>query len=213
MSIERRRLMAAYGAELVLTPREQGMRGAISRARELAASTANSWIPQQFENQANVEVHRRTTAREILNDFPDGFDMLITGIGTGGHITGVGQMLRSRSLGLKIFGVEPSASPVLSGGAAGPHPIQGIGAGFVPAILDRSLLDGVIQITRDEAFECAQRCARVEGILVGISTGAALAAVTKKLPELRPGGRILTFCYDSGERYLSVEGLLPYPAS
>jgi cysteine synthase len=207
MSIERRRLMAAYGAQLDLTPREKGMKGAIERAQELAASTKNSWIPQQFENDANIEVHRTTTAKEILQDFPEGIDMFITGVGTGGHITGVAEILKKKFIGLKVFAVEPALSPVLSGGQPGPHPLQGLGAGFIPKNLHTNLLDGVIQITKEEAFEYAQRCAREEGILVGISSGAALAAVAKKLPDLPAGGRILTFCYDTGERYLSIDGL------
>jgi len=207
MSIERRRLMSAYGAEFDLTSREKGMKGAIERAKELAASTPNSWIPQQFENEANTEVHRRTTARELLEDFPEGFDALITGVGTGGHITGVSEVLKKQFPKLKTFAVEPALSPVLSGGSPGPHPIQGIGAGFVPAILRKDLLDGVIQVTKEEAFSYAQRAAREEGIFVGISSGASLAAVAKKLPELPSGSRVLTFSYDTGERYLSVEGL------
>jgi cysteine synthase len=209
MSMERRRILTAYGAQLELTPREKGMKAAIERANELAAATKNSWIPQQFENEANVEVHRRTTANEILNDFPEGFDMLITGVGTGGHITGVAQVLKKRFPKLKVFAVEPSLSPVISGGKPGPHPLQGLGAGFIPKNLDTKILDGSIQITKEEAFEYAQRCAREEGILVGISSGASLAAVAKKIPELPKGGRILTFCYDTGERYLSIEGLFP----
>jgi cysteine synthase A len=209
MSTERRRILTAYGAQLELTPREKGMKGAIERANELAAATKNSWIPQQFENEANVEVHRRTTANEILNDFPEGFDMVITGVGTGGHITGVSGVLKKRFPRLKVFAVEPALSPVISGGKPGPHPLQGLGAGFIPKILDTKILDGSIQVTKEEAFEYAQRCAREEGILVGISSGAALAAVAQKLPELPKGGRVLTFCYDTGERYLSVEGLFP----
>lgn len=207
MSVERRRLMAAYGAKLELTPREKGMKGAIEKANELAAATKNSWIPQQFENEANIEIHRKTTAEEILRDFPQGFDMLITGVGTGGHITGVAEVLKKKFPKLKIFAVEPSLSPVISGGQPGPHPLQGLGAGFIPKNLHTEILDGVIQITKDEAFEYAQRCAREEGILVGISSGASLAAVAKKLPDLPKNGKIITFCYDTGERYLSVEGL------
>jgi cysteine synthase A len=207
MSVERRRLMAAYGAQLELTPREKGMKGAIEKANELAAVTKNSWIPQQFENEANIEIHRKTTAEEILRDFPQGFDMLITGVGTGGHITGVAEVLKKKFPKLKIFAVEPSLSPVISGGQPGPHPLQGLGAGFIPKNLHTEILDGVIQITKDEAFEYAQRCAREEGILVGISSGASLAAVAKKLPDLPKNGKIITFCYDTGERYLSVEGL------
>jgi cysteine synthase A len=207
MSIERRRLMTAYGAQLELTPREKGMNGAIERAKEIAASTKNSWIPQQFENEANIEIHRKTTAEEILHDFPKGIDMLITGVGTGGHITGVGELLKKKFPKLKVYAVEPALSAVISGGKPGPHPLQGLGAGFIPKNLHTDILDGAIKITKEEAFEYAQRCAREEGILVGISTGAALAAVAKKLPELPKDGIILTFCYDTGERYLSVEGL------
>jgi len=209
MSIERRRLMAAYGATFELTPREKGMKGAIARAAELVAEIPNAWMPQQFENEANIEVHRRTTAQEILRDFPEGLDVLITGVGTGGHITGCAEVLKKRLPRLKVFAVEPAASPVISGGAPSPHPIQGIGAGFVPKNLHVDLLDGVIQVGKDEAFTYAARCAKEEGILVGISSGASLAAVAKKLPELPAGARVFTFCYDTGERYLSVEGLLP----
>ncbi len=209
MSVERRRLMAAYGATFELTPREKGMKGAIARANELVAETPNAWMPQQFENEANIEVHRRTTAQEIARDFPEGLDLLITGVGTGGHITGCAEVLKARFPGLQVFAVEPAASPVISGGQPGPHPLQGIGAGFVPQNLHVELLDGVIQVDKDEAFAYAARCAREEGILVGISSGASLAAVAKKLPELPAGTRVLTFCYDTGERYLSVEGLLP----
>jgi cysteine synthase len=207
MSIERRRLMSAYGAEFDLTPREKGMKGAIERAKELAASTPNSWIPQQFENEANTAIHRATTAQEILQDFPDGFDVLITGVGTGGHITGVSEVLKQKFPKLKTYAVEPVLSPVLSGGTPGPHPLQGIGAGFVPAILKRDLLDGVIQVGKEEAYAYAVRAAKEEGIFIGISSGASLAAVAKKLPELPPKSRILTFNYDTGERYLSIDGL------
>ncbi|MBK7260116.1 MAG: cysteine synthase A [Ignavibacteriae bacterium] len=207
MSVERRRIMSAYGAEFDLTPREKGMKGAIERAKELAAATPGAWIPQQFENQANVEVHRNTTAREILEDFPEGLDVLITGVGTGGHITGVAEVVRAKFPDLEVFAVEPALSPVLSGGAPGPHPIQGIGAGFVPAILKKELLDGVIQVTKEESFQYAQRAAKEEGIFLGISSGASLAAVAKKLPELPAKSRVLTFNYDTGERYLSIDGL------
>ena len=207
MSIERRRLITAYGAELDLTPREKGMKGAIERAKELAAATPGAWIPQQFENQANVEIHRTTTAREILQDFPEGLDVLITGVGTGGHITGVTEVVRAKFPALKTFAVEPALSPVLSGGAPGPHPLQGIGAGFIPAILKKELLTGVIQVTKEEAFTYAQRAAKEEGIFIGISSGASLAAVAKKLPELPAKSRVLTFNYDTGERYLSIDGL------
>jgi cysteine synthase A len=207
MSVERRRLMAVYGARFELTPREKGMKGAIERATELVRTTPHAWMPQQFDNEANVEIHRRTTAREIVEDFPEGIDYLITGVGTGGHITGCAEILKQKFRGLKVFAVEPALSPVISGGKPGPHPIQGIGAGFIPKNLHTELLDGVIQITQEEAFDFAQRSAREEGILVGISSGAALAAVSKKLPEVPEGSRILTFCYDTGERYLSVDGL------
>lgn len=207
MSVERRRLMAAYGATFELTPREKGMKGAIARAHELLREIPNAWMPQQFENPANVEVHRRTTAQEILRDFPEGIDVLITGVGTGGHISGVAEVLKAHWPHLKVFAVEPAASPVISGGQPGPHPIQGIGAGFIPANLNLSVLDGVITVTKEEAYEMAVRCAREEGILVGVSSGASLAAVRKKLPEIPAGQRVLTFCYDTGERYLSVEGL------
>jgi cysteine synthase A len=207
MSIERRRLMAAYGAKLELTPRAQGMKGAIARAQELAAQTPHAWIPQQFENNANVEVHRRTTAREILQDFPEGLDYLITGVGTGGHITAVAEILKERFPRLKVFAVEPAKSPVLSGGQPGPHPIQGIGAGFVPKILKTELLDGIIQVPEEEAFDFARRAAKEEGIFLGISSGASLAAVQRKLAEIPDGSRVLTFNYDTGERYLSIETL------
>ncbi len=207
MSIERRKLMTAYGAELELTPREKGMKGAIERAGELAEATPGAWIPQQFENEANVEIHRNATASEVLDDFPEGLDVLITGVGTGGHITGVGEVLKKRFPRLKVFAVEPALSAVISGGPPGPHPLQGLGAGFIPKNLHTEVLDGTIQITKDEAFTYAVRAAREEGIFGGISSGAALAAVAKKLPELPHGCRVLTFNYDTGERYLSVEGL------
>ena len=207
MSIERRRLMALYGAEFVLTPREKGMKGAIEKAAELTAATPNAWMPQQFDNPANTEIHRTTTAREILNDFPEGLDYCITGVGTGGHITGVAEILKQHFPALKVFAVEPELSPVLSGGAPGPHPIQGIGAGFAPSILNRDILDGIIQVSKEEAFTYTQKLAKEEGILVGISTGASLAAVAKKLGEIPAGSKVLTFNYDTGERYLSIEGL------
>ena len=207
MSIERRRLMAIYGAEFVLTPREKGMKGAIETATEIVSTTSNAWMPAQFDNPANTEIHRRTTAMEVLNDFPEGLDYLITGVGTGGHITALAEILKEKFTGLKVFAVEPALSPVISGGAPGPHPLQGLGAGFVPSILNTALLDGTIQIKKEEAFEYAQRAAKEEGILVGISSGAALAAVAKKLPEIPKGAKVLTFCYDTGERYLSIEGL------
>jgi cysteine synthase A len=207
MSIERRKLMSIYGAEFVLTPREKGMKGAIEKATELAESTPNSWIPQQFNNQANVEAHKKTTALEIAADFPDGLDYIITGVGTGGHITGVAEVLKAKFPKLKVFAVEPELSPVLSGGAPGPHPIQGIGAGFVPKIYRSDLIDGVIQVSKEDAFEFARKIALQEGIFVGISTGASLAAVAKKIAEIPAGAKILTFNYDTGERYLSIEGL------
>ena len=209
MSIERRRLMLAYGASFDLTPKEKGMKGAIARAQELQAQTPHSWIPQQFENPANVEVHARTTAQEILADFPDGLDVLITGVGTGGHITGVARVLKAKFPRLLVFAVEPAASPVISGGQPGPHTLQGLGAGFIPKNLDVSLLDGVILVDAEPAREYARRCAREEGILVGISSGATLTAIAQKLPELPAGSRILGFNYATGERYLSVEGFLP----
>jgi cysteine synthase A len=207
MSIERRKVLTSLGAELELTPREKGMKGAIAKAQELAAEIPGSWIPLQFDNPANFEVHRDFTAQEILADFPEGFDYLITGVGTGGHISGVAEVLKGKFPNLKVFAVEPEASPVISGGQPGPHPIQGIGAGFIPKNLKTELLDGTIQISRDEAFEFTQKAAKLEGLFVGISSGASLAAVAKKLPELPAGSRILTFSYDHGERYLSVDGL------
>lgn len=207
MSVERRKIMAAYGAKFELTPRELGMKGAIEKANQIAANNPKAWIPQQFENEANVKIHINTTAQEILNDFPDGVDYLITGVGTGGHITGVSKVLKEKFPNLKTFAVEPELSPVLSGGKPSPHPIQGIGAGFVPKILDTSLLDGIITVSKEEAFEFAQRAAKEEGIFMGISSGASLAAVSKKLKEIPEGKKILTFNYDTGERYLSIEGL------
>jgi len=207
MSIERRKLMSIYGAEFELTPREKGMKGAIERAAELTAATPNGWSPRQFDNAANVEVHRKTTAREIIEDFPDGVDYVITGVGTGGHITGVAEVLKEKWPSVKVFAVEPELSPVLSGGSPAPHPIQGIGAGFVPSIYNSGVIDGVIQVSKDEAFDFARRVAKEEGILVGISTGASLAAVNKKLAEIPEGATVLTFNYDTGERYLSIEGL------
>ena len=209
MSVERRRLMLAYGARFELTPREKGMNGSIARAQELLAATPGGWIPQQFENPANIEVHVRTTAREIAEDFPDGLDVLITGVGTGGHITGCAQTLKAKWPGLKVYAVEPAASPVISGGKPSPHPIQGIGAGFIPKNLNTALLDGVIQVEAEAAREMARRSAREEGLLVGISSGATLAAIAQKLPELPAGSRVLGFNYDTGERYLSIEGFLP----
>lgn len=207
MSIERRRLMKAYGASFELTPREKGMKGAIAKAQELADATSNSWIPQQFDNPANVVVHVKITAQEILKDFPEGIDYLITGVGTGGHITGVAKVLKEKFPNIKVFAVEPAASPVISGGQPSPHPIQGIGAGFIPANLDTKVLDGVIQITKEEAFEYTKRAAKDEALFGGISSGATLAAIAKKLTEIPAGKRILGFNYDTGERYLSIEGL------
>jgi cysteine synthase A len=207
MSIERRKVLLAYGAELVLTPKEKGMKGSISKAEELAAEIPNSWIPLQFDNPANVDAHRKNTAKEIIDDFPEGFDCLITGVGTGGHISGVSEVLKQKFPTIKVFAVQPEASPVIGGGAPGPHPIQGSGAGFIPNNLYTSLLDGTIEISKEEAFEYAQRAAKEEGIFVGISSGASLAAVAKKIKDLPAGSRILTFSYDHGERYLSVDGL------
>ena len=209
MSIERRRLMLAYGAKFELTPREKGMKGSIARAQELIAAIPGAWMPQQFENPANIDVHLRTTAAEIAADFPEGLDALITGVGTGGHLTGCAQVLKARWPQLKVFAVEPAASPVISGGAPSPHPIQGIGAGFIPANLHTQLLDGVIQVDAEAAREMARRCAREEGMLVGISSGATLAAIAQKLPGLGAGAKVLGFNYDTGERYLSIEGFLP----
>jgi len=209
MSIERRRLMLAYGATFELTPREKGMKGSIARAQELVASTPGAWMPQQFENAANIDVHMRTTAQEIAADFAEGIDVLITGVGTGGHITGCAKVLKAKWPRLKVYAVEPSASPVISGGQPAPHPIQGIGAGFVPKNLHTELLDGVIQVDADAAREMARRSAREEGLLVGLSSGATLAAIAQKLPELRNDATVLGFNYDTGERYLSIEGFLP----
>ena len=209
MSVERRRLMLAYGASFDLTPRAEGMKGAIARAQALVASTPGAWMPQQFENPANVDVHVRTTAQEILADFPNGIDALITGVGTGGHLTGVARVLKAKFPKIQVFAVEPAASPVISGGSPAPHPIQGIGAGFIPKNLDTSLLDGVIQVEAEAAREYARRSAREEGMLVGISSGATLAAIAQKLSELPAGATVLGFNYDTGERYLSVDGFLP----
>ena len=206
MSIERRKIMAAYGATFELTAREKGMKGAIARAEEMAKEIPNAWIPQQFENEANIEVHKRTTAQEILRDFPEGIDYLITGVGTGGHITGCAEILKEQWPNLKVFAVEPEASPVISGGNPGPHPIQGIGAGFIPHNLHMDAIDGTIQVSKDAAYTMAQRAAKEEGIFVGVSSGASLAAVDKKLAEIPAGSRVLTFCYDTGERYLSEIG-------
>jgi cysteine synthase A len=209
MSVERRRLMLAYGASFDLTPREKGMKGSIARAEEIVAGTPGAWMPQQFNNPANIEVHERTTAEEIAADFPDGIDVLITGVGTGGHITGCARVLKKKWPKLQVFAVEPVASPVISGGQPAPHPIQGIGAGFIPKNLDTALLDGVLQVDAEPAREMARRCAREEGMLVGISSGATLAAIAQKLPSLPANAVVLGFNYDTGERYLSVDGFLP----
>ncbi len=207
MSVERRKLMTGYGAELDLTPRELGMKGAIARSKELAAETPDSWIPLQFDNLANPAIHRATTAQEILRDFPDGLDYIVTGVGTGGHITGVAEALKAQWPNLKVYAVEPTLSPVLSGGAPGPHPIQGIGAGFVPSVLKTELLDGILKVDPADAMAYARRSAKEEGLLIGISSGASLAAVAQLIPSVADGARILTFAYDTGERYLSVDAL------
>ena len=207
MSVERRKLMAAYGATFELTPRELGMKGAIEKAKEIVSQNPNAWMPQQFDNPANVEAHIKNTAKEIVADFPDGIDYLITGVGTGGHITGVAKVLKEKFKDLKVFAVEPVLSPVISGGKPGPHPIQGIGAGFIPKNLDVNLLDSTIQVSKEEAFEYVQRAAKEEGLFIGISSGASLAAVAKKLKDIPAGKKIITFNYDTGERYLSIEGL------
>ncbi|MBL0940995.1 MAG: cysteine synthase A [Gemmatimonadaceae bacterium] len=209
MSVERRRIMAAYGATFDLTPREKGMKGAIARAQELLENTPNSWMPSQFDNPANIKAHVTTTAREIIEDFPEGLDVLITGVGTGGHITAVSEVLKTQWPSLRTYAVEPVKSAVIAGGAPSPHKIQGIGAGFVPGNLHVETLDGTIAVTEEDAFMWAQRSAREEGIFIGISSGAALAAVAQKAPEIADGGRVLTFCYDTGERYLSIDGLFP----
>lgn len=207
MSVERRRLMSIYGATFELTPREKGMKGAIEKAAAMTAEIENGWSPLQFENPSNIEIHKKTTAQEIIDAFPDGLDYMITGVGTGGHITGCAEILKQHYPNLKVFAVEPEASPVISGGSPAPHPLQGIGAGFIPANLHTDLLDGVVKVSKDEAFEYTQRAAKEEGILIGISSGASLAAVAKKLKEIPVGSKVLTFCYDTGERYLSIEGL------
>jgi cysteine synthase A len=209
MSVERRRLMLAYGAKFELTPREKGINGSIARAHELVAQTPGAWMPQQFENQANVEVHARTTAREILADFPDGLDAMITGVGTGGHITGCAQVLKKAWPKLKVFAVESVLSQVIAGGKHSPHPLQGIGTGFIPKVLDTTLLDGTIAVETEAAKDMARRAAREEGMLIGLSSGATLAAIAQKLPELPHGAKIIGFNYDTGERYLSIEGFLP----
>jgi cysteine synthase A len=207
MSIERRKLIKAYGAEIVLTPKELGMGGCIAKANELLAATPNSWMPQQFNNPANVEVHRQTTAKEILADFPDGLDVMITGVGTGGHITGCSEVLKQKFPAMKTFAVEPEKSPVISGGQKGLHRLQGIGAGFIPTVLNTQTLDGTILVSEENAFKMTRECAVKEGILIGISSGATLAAVAQKQDELPSGSRVLIFSYDTGERYLSIEDL------
>ena len=207
MSVERRKLMSAYGAEFELTPKELGMKGAIEKAAELVNNNPTAWMPQQFENQANIDIHKKVTAQEILNDFPEGIDYLITGVGTGGHITGVAEILKEKFPNLKVFAVEPTDSPVISGGKPGPHPIQGIGAGFIPKNLHTDILDGTIQVSKEEAFTFAKRSAKEEAILGGISSGATLAAINKKLIDIPNGSVVLGFNYDTGERYLSIEGL------
>jgi len=206
-SPERRKIMAAYGAEFVLTSREKGMNGAIEKAREINASNPDSWIPMQFDNEVNIAIHKKTTAQEILRDFPEGIDYLVAGVGTGGHITGIAETLKPLFPTLTVFAVEPELSPVISGGKPGPHPLQGIGAGFIPANLHTEILDGVIKVSKEEAFTFAQRIAKEEGIFVGISSGAVLSAIAKKLADIPAGSRILGINYDTGERYLSVEGL------
>lgn len=207
MSLERRRILTVYGAQLDLTPREKGMKGAIERAIELSKQHPGSWIPQQFENPANPEIHSATTAQEIVADFPEGIDYLVSGVGTGGHISGVAKVLKQKFPNIKVFAVEPDVSPVLSGGKSGPHSLQGIGAGFVPKTLDTKLLDGVIQVSKDNAYQYTKDAARKEGLFIGISSGASLAAIAQKLPEIPKGATIVTFAYDTGERYLSVDGL------
>jgi cysteine synthase len=206
-SIERRKLMASYGASFELTPREGGMSAAITKAKEMVASDPKAWMPSQFDNPSNIEAHKHTTAQEIINDFPEGLDFLISGVGTGGHLTGVAEIIKAKFPKIKVFAVEPELSPIISGGQAGPHPLQGIGANFIPANLHRDILDGVITISRDEAYEYTRKAASQEGLLVGISSGASLAAVAKKMPDMPAGSKIFTFCYDSGERYLSIDGL------
>lgn len=207
MSMERRKIMTAYGAELELTAREKGMKGAIERAGQLRDEIPGSWIPMQFDNPANTDIHRRTTAAEILNDFPDGLDFIIAGVGTGGHITACGEIIKKKFKNLNLYAVEPELSPVLSGGAPSSHPLQGIGAGFIPSILKTDLLDGIIKVNKDDSYNFTRRAAREEGLFVGISTGAVLAAVNQKMNEFPDGSRVLTFNYDTGERYLTTEGL------
>ena len=212
MSVERRRLMLAYGARFSLTPKEKGMPGAMARAQELMDLTPGAWMPSQFDNPSNIAIHETATAKEILDDFPEGLDYLITGVGTGGHITGCANVLKKAWPNLKVFAVEPTLSPVISGGKPGPHPIQGIGAGFIPDNLDTGILDGVIKVDSEDALEMARRSAKEEGILIGISSGACLAAIGQKLPDMEKGARVLGFNYDSGERYLSIKGFLPEEA-
>lgn len=207
MSLERRKIMSAYGAEFVLTPREKGMNGAIEKAKELVTGTPDSWMPMQFDNPANTNIHKETTAQEIINDFPDGLDYLIAGVGTGGHITGCAEVLKKKFPKLKVYAVEPELSPVLSGGSPAPHPLQGIGAGFIPSILKTELLDGIIKVSKEEAYTFTKRAAKEEGLFIGVSSGASLAAVNQKMDEFANGAKILTFCYDTGERYLSTDGL------
>ncbi len=206
-SVERRKIMSSYGAEFELTPREKGMQGAIDKAHEILSGNAHAWMPMQFENEANIAIHRKTTAQEIIKDFPEGLDYIIGGVGTGGHVTGIAYELKKKFPKIKIYAFEPELSPIISGGKPGPHPIQGIGANFIPKNLHRDLLDGVLTVSKDDAYEYTRRVAKEEGIFVGISSGAALAAVARKLPDIPHASRILTFCYDTGERYLSVEGL------
>jgi cysteine synthase len=206
-SIERRKLMAAYGAKFELTPREKGMQGAIDKAAEMVASIPGAWMPSQFDNPANIEAHKNITAEEIIADFPNGLDYFITGVGTGGHLTGISEVLKKKFPALKVFAVEPALSPIISGGKPGPHPLQGIGANFIPKNLHTEILDGVIQVNKEEAYDYARKIVQKEGVFVGVSTGASLAAVAKKLPEIPKGSKILTINYDTGERYLSVEGL------
>ncbi|MHC5354125.1 cysteine synthase A [Myroides sp. LJL115] len=207
MSIERRKLMAAYGAKFVLTPKELGTAGSVARANELSLETPNSWVPQQFNNPANPEIHRQTTAQEILRDFPEGIDYLVTGVGTGGHITGVAEVLKKEFPNLKVYAVEPSNSPVLSGGKPGPHSLQGIGAGFVPKILNPSIFDGILTVDKEKAYQYTNAIASKEGILAGVSTGSSLAAIEQLLPQIPKGSTVLTFNYDTGERYWSVDEL------
>ncbi len=207
MSVERRKIMSSYGAEFDLTPREKGMKGAIERAGQLKSEIPGAWIPMQFDNEANPEIHRTTTAAEIISDFGDGLDFMFAGVGTGGHITGCARALKEKFPSLRVFAVEPELSPVLSGGSPGPHPLQGIGAGFIPSVLDVSLIDGIVKVGKEESYEFTRRAAKEEGLFVGISSGAVLAAINQKKSEFSPGARILSFNYDTGERYLSTEGL------